>query len=407
MKKILLSLLLISFHPILAQEPVCLDLDTAINRAIEASPLLSIAEAEIGIADADVVQAGLLPNPEFILEYNGDPAFHNDVDEPEILYGITQDIEIVGKRKIRKAVAASKQSRAEWELELARLDLNQSVTAAFISAYAAQEKLRLTEANTNVSHEMLQATSERVNVGKLSPTFKSRAILIHASNEIALSSAMRDFTTAKQELAALWGSCCPDFERLSFPFTDISSLCPPVNPCNENVLHPSVALWDAEIEAANYNMALQRLERTPDVSLSAGVVHEGGRFNDTGVFFGISFPIPIFDSNQAGVARACQEHYLAEENRRQALLEYQTMLINTYNELEIAYDAATLFQNEILKLAEEGYRAANEGFIHGKFDYLEVLEAKRTLFEVQQQYIDALTEYHLKKAEYEALLTTN
>ena len=45
-----------------------------------------------------------------------------------------------------------------------------------------------------------------------------------------------------------------------------------------------------------------------------------------------------------------------------------------------------------------------QGYHQGKFSLLEVLDAQRTLFETQGQYIDALATYHKAVAETERLM---
>lgn len=399
--------LLINAQGLCAQESGCLDLDTAIERAFDASPLLSIAQAEVGIASAEVCQAGMRPNPEFIFEYNGDAAFQNQVDQPEIQYGLSQEIEIVGKRRMRRITAAALKYRTEWELELAGIELCRSVTQAFISAFGAQEKMGLARANLEVSQQIVGATTEKIRAGRISPTYKSRAILVAAASERALSRVLRDYNNAKQDLSAFWGDCRPDFDCLTFALYELAPLPPAPDPCTECVDHALVALWDAEIDAARNNITLQKLNGVPNVSLNAGLSHEGRKFDKTSAFFGISFPIPIFDSNQAGVAKAYHEQHRAEENRRRALITYQSRVINTYNELKIAYDTAHRFMGEILSLARHELAVAEEGFKQGKLDYHELLESKRTFIEVNEEVIDALIEYHIKRAEYTSLENKN
>ena len=59
---------------------------------------------------------------------------------------------------------------------------------------------------------------------------------------------------------------------------------------------------------------------------------------------------------------------------------------------------------DVVPAAELAYGAAREGYREGKFGFLEVLDAQRTLFEAKGQYIDALSEYHAARADTERLI---
>ena len=54
--------------------------------------------------------------------------------------------------------------------------------------------------------------------------------------------------------------------------------------------------------------------------------------------------------------------------------------------------------------AVQAFEAAQEGYRQGKFSYLMVLDAQRTLFELKQQYIDTLADYHTSRAALERLV---
>jgi cobalt-zinc-cadmium efflux system outer membrane protein len=56
--------------------------------------------------------------------------------------------------------------------------------------------------------------------------------------------------------------------------------------------------------------------------------------------------------------------------------------------------------------AETAFKAAQKGYRLGKFDYLEVLDAQRTLFSSRTRYIQALARYHRSVADVERLTST-
>ena len=63
----------------------------------------------------------------------------------------------------------------------------------------------------------------------------------------------------------------------------------------------------------------------------------------------------------------------------------------------------TGIQRDVLPAAEEAFQVATEGYRQGKFGFLDVLDAQRTLFETKGQYLDAFT-YHKAVADTERLI---
>jgi outer membrane protein, heavy metal efflux system len=58
----------------------------------------------------------------------------------------------------------------------------------------------------------------------------------------------------------------------------------------------------------------------------------------------------------------------------------------------------------VLPGAQRAFDAASEGYRQGKFGFLEVLDAQRTLFEARGRYLEALAAYHKAVAEVERLI---
>ena len=71
--------------------------------------------------------------------------------------------------------------------------------------------------------------------------------------------------------------------------------------------------------------------------------------------------------------------------------------------MQNAYTQATMLKTKIVPSAEKSFELAREGYLLGRFLYLDVLDTQRGLFEAKQQYIEALREYHAAKAGVERL----
>jgi cobalt-zinc-cadmium efflux system outer membrane protein len=78
--------------------------------------------------------------------------------------------------------------------------------------------------------------------------------------------------------------------------------------------------------------------------------------------------------------------------------------VETYRDLSAARMEAEILKADVLPGAGSAFEAAVEGYRQGKFGYLDVLNAQRTLFQVRRQYIETLKGYHQAAAAMERLI---
>jgi len=125
---------------------------------------------------------------------------------------------------------------------------------------------------------------------------------------------------------------------------------------------------------------------------------------DYALTVGFSVPLPVFDRNQGRIQEA--EHRLskAEQELRNTEVRITTALNTAYQALDAAHSEIMALRQEILPGARSAYDAAREGYRLGKFGFLDVLDAQRTLFGSKNQYLAALANYHKSVADVERLV---
>ena len=79
-------------------------------------------------------------------------------------------------------------------------------------------------------------------------------------------------------------------------------------------------------------------------------------------------------------------------------------LRTVYQELAAAHMEAVALKQDVLPAARSSFDATHEAFRQGKLGYLDVLDAQRTLIDVQGQHLDALSTYHNAVAQIEGLI---
>ncbi|OEZ96300.1 cobalt-zinc-cadmium resistance protein CzcC precursor [Duganella sp. HH101] len=148
---------------------------------------------------------------------------------------------------------------------------------------------------------------------------------------------------------------------------------------------------------------LELSQRTPDVSF-----HVGGKRSEelgrTQAVFGLSLPLPLFDRNQGGVLEAARRVDKARDELAAATLRLESDLAQAGADFELARQQAQALRVDILPGAQSAYDAASTGFDYGKFGFLDVLDAQRTLLQAQTLYLNALADAHRALAAIDRLL---
>ena len=80
------------------------------------------------------------------------------------------------------------------------------------------------------------------------------------------------------------------------------------------------------------------------------------------------------------------------------------MLGTAYASLSNGHAEALVLRNRALPAAQEAFMATQQSFRGGKLSFLDVLDAQRTLFELESRYLDALVACHLSVAEIDSLI---
>jgi len=120
--------------------------------------------------------------------------------------------------------------------------------------------------------------------------------------------------------------------------------------------------------------------------------------------FGVSIPIPVFDRNQGNLLEALRRADKARDELSATELRLSNELAQAFERLSAARGELESLKRDILPGAQSAYDAALKGFELGKFSFLEVLDAQRTLFQAKSQGLRALVDVHRAAAEIERIL---
>ncbi len=381
-----------------------LTLDQAVKRALERSPAMGASSARVSAASANRSAAGALPNPSLSVEaeniYGNGP--NKGLDSAELTYGISQLIEMPGKRGGRTRIADAEKDSAHLASDGVTLDLIRDVTIAFAELAAAQQEVSILEEEQNLATEVRNSVVAKVEAGKEPPIQKNKAEIELSASKIALDRSYRNLNTKKQALTSLMGG---DISALT---VSIDSLPEPKQPEPiERYLErlgktPDIMSLRANIDRARAGLSLEKANAVPDPTLNVGV--RDSRENNSQAFIvGLSIPIPIFNMNRASIERAGHDVTATTLDEKGMRLNLETELTELYGNYSSAYGEAIALKTAVLPGAEEAFRFARGGYDAGKFNYLEVLDAQRTLFEARKQLNEVSLDYHRQRAALERI----
>ncbi len=385
--------------------------ELSLSRLLEAAdrlnPRIAAARARIGTAGARAWQASLYPNPSLELESENVRPSGGGFGVSETTVGMKQPIIISGRRKAAVAVGEARMSAERWELERVRRQVHgrirREVTeiAYYRQAISLHEELRVRAQRTlNVAQTRFEA--------RAAPESEAiRARVERTSLGLAIERLRGDMAAASERLDSVLGGHHVDLNRVggaaleSAPVEQLPALDQLL--ATVRTTHPAVLADEANVEAAGRQVDLERALRHSDITvrLGVGVSHA----DDEGfVEAGVGIPLPISDQNQGNILAARFGVIRARQEAAATSNELTGTLAETYRRWESAAARLAVFEEQIRAGAQRSYDQTGAGYESGKLPFLDLLDAQRTLIEVNVAHIELRRLVGLTLAEiYEIL----
>ncbi len=393
--------------PVATEPTGDLALRQALALALASSPELASFAWDVRRAEAEQLQAGMLPNPEVEAEFGnfaGSGGFRG-TRALETTIGLSQLVELGGKRRKRVALARADSKLAGWDYEAKRLAVLTEVAKRFVAVLATQERLGLAGEGLALAEATLDAAAKRVAAGKAAPTEKSRALVEVASARICVGRLQRQLKAAAHKLAATWGGRQPKFSRAVGRLTSVARLPPVEGLVAKLAQNPDLARWAEEISQRRAALAVEKARVVPDVTIGVGYRHfRDTEENDRAMLVSVGIPVPAFDQIRGAIAKARFGVMKARAGQAAAEAKARADLEQAYQTLAAAHLEAVSLRDEVLPAARASYEAARKSYQAGKTEFLDIVDAQRTLVATREQYVEALASYHHAVADVEGLI---
>ncbi len=412
MKKFLFTSLLfvITASSCLAIEEVKkVDLQQAINIAVENNIDLQTSKLDIDIAKNNIKQANKLNNPNINTFFNLGAAGWS---EPQQI-GASELIEI-GKRGPRKNLAKANLELINESIKYNKFKLKMDVREAYVKLVAAKSVLYTLKQQQALQENLLNIAKKRYKAN-LVPEID----VIQA--EIALNQMITQVNSADVEVKTAFNNFNKvindknkitydsvdkifaeenNFEELLTPEPDIE--LPTFEEIDERALANrfDIKIAQNRIDVAQKNLILVARQRIPDIEIVGGWLYQkanhtdDNRFN-SGAFAGANVVnIPIFYNYSPEIKNA-------KLTLDQAIMNYESVknkatidLQSAYNKFLTARANLNHYEKKILTDSEELISVSTKSYEEGKSDITALIVMKQSYRSIIIGYTQALAEYY-------------
>src|SRR6266576_328446 len=290
----------------------------ALALTLKQNPDLAAFSWDLRSAEARVLQARLRPNPELGMQSEYISGSRPGFSHSQTTLQLSQLLELGGKRTARVREATFGRELAKLDYKSKRLDILKKTAQAFVEVLSAQERVRLGQENLELASGLIPDIRKRIEAGKASAIEQTLSEVAVASARIELDQAKRSLITARQHLAAQWGSAQPKFTRVVGDLERITYL-PDLENLSLNLYrNPEIARWEPETAKRQATLRLQQADAVPNLTLSAGprYIVETGEWTPV---IGFSLPLPFWNRNQGAILEARHQLAKADDEKRSAM----------------------------------------------------------------------------------------
>jgi outer membrane protein, heavy metal efflux system len=386
--------------------------DSLLQLAKSANPEYAAMRHEADAAGERVTAAGALPDPRLRVELQDITmgGEQNPTLSPNRVgatkYLLMQDLPWLGKRDLRRDIAALEAEGAGGRASGTWLDLATRVKTTYAQTYYLHRNEQLTREILYLMTRLEQVARSRY-AGGLAPqqdVIRAQVEQTNLKTElIALESEMHHMHARLNQLTARRaGAALADPQQLRALPTpaqlDYAALEQRLRARN-----PQLMAEDARARAAEKSRELAYKNRYPDFTVGVAPIQSRGAVREWELM--VELNIPLQQAPRRSQEREAQAMLSAAQSRRDAATNQALAdLAEGVSALDAARRTERQIADNLLPQAEVSYQSALAGYENGKVDFATLLDAQRQIRQARQSHIKAQAEGQIRLAEIERLL---
>lgn len=356
----------------------------ALIERIDQIPISIEAEALYHAAKARVEQAHARPNPTISLEaenaYGREPFARYEA--AETTFSVSQPLELWGQRDARIRAAQAQAGAAELRQKQMRWITTGVLAHAYAEAEAASLRYDLAVEALSLTQADADALMALVNEGR-----EASLRGLQAASEVETARARVDEARASLDAALAHLTA---FAMRPEPFTSVRTdlldrIPEAATPAPGDILAVQVA--EAELDAANQRIAVERLRARPDVTASLGL-RRYEEYDVEALTFGVSVSLPLFDRNTGEIGAARAERRAAEARLSSQRWEKEAERRAARAALNASFSRTRAADSGVVA-AKEAYRLTRVGVEAGRISQLELRSSRAALIAARSTAVDA------------------
>lgn len=377
--------------------------DDAVQIALLNNRDLQAMYSDLGVAQADLVQAGLLSNPIF----DGKVMFPvSGGGRPDLELGAAMNFLNIFYIPLRKRVAAARFEATKSQVAGAVLDFAGRVRSAFYAYEADEQMLELRQTVVKALSASFEIARRLHEAGNLSDLDFARERAQLEAGKLALRSAEISARQSREELnvlMGLWGQQTRWQSAGRLP--EIPEKPPQAEEIERLALERSLDLAHArqrvvgageELGLTRWTALLPDFDAGPDAERSDGAWAVGPK---------LAVPIPLFDQGQARVGRTAAELRRFNQEYYALGVRIRAQARAARDRLEGAGDRALYYRDILLPLHERIVNEAQLQYNAMQLGPFQLLRAREQQIETAVSYIGALRDYWLARVDIGQLLS--
>lgn len=379
-------------------------LDGAVQIALLNNRSLQAAYEELGIAQADVVQAGLLRNPIFGASFrfpDKPVAGHRSINTE---FSVVQDFLDLIVIPLRKKLAGVQFEQAKMRVGNAVLNLVAEVRSAYYTLQTDEQVLEMRQTVAHATEAAVDIATRQHDAGTLKTLdlanqqgFHDQAKLDMARTDIQIIADCERLN----RLMGLWGTDTtwniphrlPDLPAVEIPLEHLESLA-----ISQRL---DLAVACQETQVISHALSLTRKYRYVSV-LDIGVDTEHDVADDVNLTGpNLSLELPIFDRRQASIARLEAQLRQSQQRLDSLAIDIRSEVREVRERLFAARKVVKYYHDVILPLRQrivDESQLYYNGMLIGVY---ELLLAKQNQINTGREYIETLRDYWIARSDLE------
>lgn len=387
-----------SIHHLLAEE---LTADDAVKVALLGNQNLQATYEELGVAQSDLVEAGLLRNPSLGFDLRFPrfkaPVFPYDVD-------VTTSFIDLLTLPLRKAAAGAAFEAAKQRAINEVVKTTAEVKSAFYRAQGAEQLIEMRRSVVSATDASYYAAVRLHDAGNITDVALANERALREQAKIDLSKAERDALDTREELNALMGVWGPDASTWT-----IAPRLPNLPASEADLTHleswaisrrADLSEARQEVIVAAQNLGLTRSTALfPDVTAGAKLEQDADGELTAGPSFQI--PVPLFNQGQPAVAAALARFRQSRRRFFALAIEVRAQVRRERDDLLAARDLAEYYRRVMLPLRHQIVEQNQLQFNAMQVGIFELLQSRQAEIDAGREYVQTLESYWVAHAELE------